>query len=102
MENLLTPRVIKAVLGQYEESGVIFNEFKQDDYANISLGEFIDTKVLKTQRTRKVPYSVNNTIRDKPDFCLRTMAALERFDDLSPEAKDIATRLYDFIAFNNK
>jgi hypothetical protein len=102
VENLLTPAVIKQVVQQYEGTAATFNDFKQESYIAVSLGEFIDTIVLKSQRTRAASYAKDNTLRDKPDFCLKAIEEMKTFEDLSPEAQDIAKRLYNFVSKNNE
>ncbi len=101
VENLLPPHIIKAVVKKYEEKEPEFNEFEQEDYKQVSLGGFIDGRVLKTTRTRKAAYAKDNTLRDKTDFCRKAVPEMKSFDDLSAEAQDIAKRLYSFIAKNN-
>jgi predicted ATP-dependent endonuclease of OLD family len=102
VENLLTPHIVKSVVSQFEEPGATFAEFVQEDYANASLGEFIETKVLKAKRTRAASYAKDSSLRDKPDFCLKAIEQMKSFADLSKEAQEIANRLYNFIAENNK
>jgi len=58
------------------------------------LDELIDSKALKSPRTRKVTYAKDTTLRDKPDFRAKLVAEIKSFDDLSAEAKHIAERLY--------
>jgi len=101
VENLLAPHIINAVVKKYEEGEPEFQEFEQKDYQRASLGEFIDGKVLKSKRTRKVTYAKGGTIRDKIDFCLKAVEELKSLSDLSPEAQKIAELLYHFIAENN-
>jgi hypothetical protein len=61
-----------------------------------------ERKVIKGQRKRLGTYVDNTTVSDKVGFCAKAIEAMKTFDDLSAEAKQIAKRLYDFIAANNK
>ncbi|MGA2865647.1 MAG: AAA family ATPase [Verrucomicrobiota bacterium] len=100
VENVLSPNILRAVLRQYGERE--FLKFKQEDYEHAPLGAFIKAKVLKGQRKRRRSYADNGTVSDKVGFCEKAISAMKSFDDLSEEAREIAKRLYDFIAANNK
>lgn len=100
VENLLTPGVLKEVLKGYGEDA--FQEFAQADYETAGLGEFVESKVIQGARKRRGSYADNETISDKVSFCAKAVEAMKSFDDLSAEGKEIAKRLYDFIAENNK
>jgi predicted ATP-dependent endonuclease of OLD family len=103
IENLLTAETIRKVVMQYEGENSELNDFTQDDYKNEFLGEFIETKVLSSERKRKGSYANDSgTISDKVNFCHRAIEQIKSFDDLSEEAQEIAKRIYDFIQENNK
>ena len=85
VENLLTPKIIKAVVNQYEGGSATFNDFTQKDYAGQPLGTFIETKALSSPRARKASYAMDNTVRDKPDFCLRATEEMQTLEDISPD-----------------
>lgn len=38
---------------------------------------------------------------DKINFCDKAIAAMKTYDDISDEAKEIAKKVYEFIAANN-
>jgi hypothetical protein len=100
VENLLSPNALRKTLQRYGETD--FQDFDEPDYQAAALGDFIESKVLKGNRKRAASYATNGTISTKVDFCDKAVASVESFDDLSNEAKQIAKRLYDFIASNNK
>jgi len=102
IENLLPPDVIKKVVNDYEGSNVEFNVFSQEDYKQCSLGEFIEKNALKGPRNRKASYAKDNSLRDKVDFCSRAVREMKSFVELSPEARALTKRFYDFILENNK
>jgi hypothetical protein len=100
VENLLSTTVLKAVLQQYGETS--FKVFKQEDLQVARLGEFIEAAVIEGKRIRRGSYVDNGTVSDKVGFCDKAIRATKTFGDLSDEAKEIAKRLYDFIAASNK
>jgi predicted ATPase len=101
VENLLSPETIRSVVAEYEAKEPEFNEIKQGDYRDEYLGTFIATRFLKKQ-TRKGSYAEQSgTITGKVEFCKRALNHLKTFDDLSDEAKRVASRMYDFIKQHN-
>lgn len=102
IENLLTPKVIGAIVTQYEGENTELNEFSQDDYKTASLGEFIESKVLKTERKRKASYMTESgTITDKVNFCHKAIEEIKSFGDISPEGKELTKKIYSFIQKHN-
>lgn len=102
IENLLPPEVIKKIVGQYEGGMGNLKDFKQEDYKNKRLGEFIESDVLNGPRTRKGSYRDDSgTIRMKVEFCERALNEIKDFSQLSQEAQALAKRLYEFIKEHN-
>jgi hypothetical protein len=80
-----------------------FNDFTQNDYNSVYLGVFINERVLKADERKYRNYATDSgTIMDKPNFCKKAINYMNSFDDLSPEAKEITKRLFQFIEENNK
>lgn len=102
IENLLTPEVIAEVVNEYEGGETELNVFVQGAYTSEPLGGFIEDKVLKAKRKRTRSYAAESgTISDKVNFCQKAIGKIKTFDDLSPEAKTLAQKLYNFIKSNN-
>jgi AAA domain, putative AbiEii toxin, Type IV TA system len=99
IENMLTPEVLTRVLQSYGENEV--KQVSQKDYLREPLGMFIERQML-TNKARRGSYVQDGTISDKVNFCSKAIAAMTSYDDLSDESKDIAERLYKFIASHNK
>lgn len=107
-ENLLTPAVIEKVIRTYEGDEVELNSFTQSAYATKYLGRFIDAKVLadktKSKRYRKLETCYEDksgTVKDKVEFCRRSLRGIESLDDMSNDAVDLAERLAAFIIAEN-
>lgn len=103
IENLLTPRVISAVVRSYEVEDVQLQSFAQADYESEYLGTFIDTKVFKDESTRKRKSYADKsgTTKDKPEFCRRAISEIKGIEDVSVEAKELCRKLYEFIHEHN-
>ena len=103
MENLLTPEVLKKVIEEYEQNKPNFPDFKIKDYQDEYLGEFIEKKILKDKRTRRGSYSTESgTISQKVKFCEMALKYIEKFEDLSDEAKRLTKLICEFIKENNR
>ncbi len=94
---LLIANVLVEVLSRYGE--VSFKTFEQADYLTAPIGKFIEDSVINGERKRD--YADKGTLKGKLDFCEKAVAAMDSYDDLSSEAKDVTMRLYEFIAKNN-
>ena len=108
VENLLTPAVIRAAIQDREGDGVKFKEFKQSDYKDQYLGEFIEEHILeegwhKTRKGRSEhPYRAESgTLKEKVTFARAAVGAMTSFDDLSDEAQKLTKRIYEFIKLKN-
>jgi predicted ATP-dependent endonuclease of OLD family len=107
-ENLLTPKVITAIIRSYEKEDVKLNRFTQSDYKAAYLGKFIDNHVLvdktKSKRYGKLQTCYadrSGTVKGKVEFCRRALEQVESIDDLSENARVIAYKICDFIVQEN-
>ena len=102
IENLLVPDVIISVLRNYEGEGVEFNDISYSAYTNVLLGDFIENKIL-IKTNRKGGYKEQSgTVRDKVNFCDKALDSMTSISDLSPDAKQLAKRIYEFIKEHNE
>lgn len=103
VENLLTPDVIKKVIKEYGEDISNIPDIKFKDYQDKYLGTFIEKNILKGKRTRNGSYSTGSgTITQKLSFCEKALKYIEKFEDLSDEAKRLTKIIYEFIKENNR
>jgi hypothetical protein len=66
------------------------------------LGKFIEEKVLLDAKVRKGSYfTESGTLSDKLTFCHKALVHIHTFDGLSEPAKQITTKLYEFIKQQN-
>lgn len=107
-ENLLTPKVITAIIRSYEGEDVVLNGFTQSKYTTAYLGKYIDSHVLvdktKSKRYGKLQTCYagkSGTIKGKVEFCRRAIEQIESIDDLSAHALEIAEKICDFIVKEN-
>jgi hypothetical protein len=107
-ENLLTPKVITAVIRSYEGADVKLNSFTQSKYTTAYLGKFIDNHVLvdktKSKRYGKLQTCYadkSGTVKGKVEFCRRSLEQIESIDDMSTHAREIAEKICDFIVQEN-
>jgi predicted ATP-dependent endonuclease of OLD family len=113
IENLLSKDILLKTVMSYEnvnfkEAGEYFNdEFDEESYKNICLGEFIEKTILNGKKRRSGSYQVKNkknkcvTITDKLKFCKTAISNINNIEDLSNEALVICNRIYRFIAKEN-
>jgi hypothetical protein len=102
IENLLSPEILRKIVSRFEGGSPEFQEFDQESYRREGLGAFIEVKMLKGSRKRKGSYKdESGTIMGKVDFCENALANIKSFSDLSPDAKEIAERMYSFIKSQN-
>lgn len=100
IENLLSPSILIKILQSYKEDE-FKDDFKQEDYKSQSLGSFIEKTIL-IKKKRKGSYSEESgTITDKLTFCNKAISYIEKYDDLSPEAKSLTEKIYNFIKLSN-
>lgn len=103
IENLLTPDVLKKVIKEYGEDISNIPDIKFKDCQDKYLGTFIEKNILKGKRTRNGSYSTGSgTITQKLSFCEKALKYIEKFEDLSDEAKRLTKLIYEFIKENNR
>jgi len=101
VENLISKKVLLAVIKDYEGEDPDIQYFNELDYKDEPLGEFIEKKLNK--KKRKGSYSADSgTISSKHQFSKKAIKYTEQWDDLSNEAKSICERIYEFITEHNK
>lgn len=102
IENLLKKETIEQVIRSKEPKNdtLDFSRFyKATNYKDVQLGKFIEDKV--TGLKKKYRYQKTEALNLKPDFAKAAVEHIKTIDDLSPEAKKLAERLYEFIRLNN-
>lgn len=100
IENMLSPDVLTAVLVSYGEDPSNIKKLDQNAYASKPLGKFLEGKI--TSFTRQGGYAEKSgTLKNKVDFCSRALNHMKVFSELSPNAQDITTRIYNFIKSQN-
>jgi len=110
IENLVSPDVLLKILKDYEKIkdneplDNINSEFEYDQYKNEPLGSFIESEILKNvkNKKRKGNYKTESgTINHKDSFLKKSIKYSQNWSDLSPEAKKITKKIYNFIKENN-
>lgn len=108
VENLLSPDTVRCVVEQLEKSEIPnWPRFAQASYRKVGLGSFITSGLEQagyaTTRRSQNPYEgESGTIKDKVAFCQAAVGQIRTYSDLSPDAKDVAKRIYDFITEKNR
>jgi predicted ATP-dependent endonuclease of OLD family len=103
IENLLGLGILEAVVELYEKTPPQFHPVHRKDYATKPLGTFIEKELLASPKTRTGSYaSANGSVTNKVDFCDKAVKVMTSYDDLSAEAKEIAEKMFNFIAANNR
>ncbi|MGH0800789.1 AAA family ATPase [Bacillus cereus] len=104
IENILSKKVLLKVIANYEKVEVdklkFTERFTEESYQNEYLGKFIDNKL--SIKTRRGAYgSKSGTISDKLLFCKKAISNIKSIEDLSPEAKKLCEKIFQFIKNNN-
>jgi len=104
MENLLTPAIIREVLKSHDWQDNELTGANYEDYADQYLGPVIASMLPKndTTKRKRVFAAESGTIAEKVEFAKRAIAAMKSMDDMSPDAKELAKQVYDFIADQNR
>lgn len=110
IENLVNPEVLLKIvkdyekIGQHEDSEYIKEDIKYSEYKNIYLGRFIEEKIiLDRNKMRRNGYMARSgTIKNKDSFLKRSTKYIQTWDDLSPEAKELCEKIYNFIESQNQ
>ena len=103
IENLITFETLKKTLiFQNPKKEVEINNVlkKEKKFSNKKLGSFIDS--LFNNGEIKSYAADSGAIKNKIDFCNSVIRVIEKFDDLSEEAKVLTEKLYEFIKNNNE
>ncbi|MEW4529299.1 ATP-binding protein [Maioricimonas sp. JC845] len=108
VENLVSSKVLLNVVRMYEGEDADLNEaITEANYREQYLGTFIEQKVLEGRPSKRPartlpPYSdKSGTIKDKSKFAEKALEHIKSFDDMSDAAKDLAKRMYEFVAKMN-
>ncbi len=102
IENLLMPEVLKKVISDYEKEPPDLPSFAFDEYRDEPLGNYIEATLLKDKKSRLGRYAdKSGTITQKTDFCDKAISHIRIYDDMSDEAKELSTLMYNFIEKNN-
>lgn len=108
IENLVTKDVLLKIVKEYEKLGEneqdnININFTYADYKKNRLGNFIEKKIIidKNQMKRKSYKMKSGTIKDKDAFLKKAIKNIKTWEDLSPEAKELTTKVHNFIIANN-
>ena len=102
IENLITSETLKKVLkNQNDGQKELIDEkiTEKTDFRSVGLGEFIGNlfgEQWKSKYTEK-----SGTIKNKLSFCSNVIQVTTDYDRLSPEAKELTEKVYDFIEKNN-
>lgn len=104
IENILTPSIlIKSVeiLEKKNFSNVTFNEssISKTNYLNKPIGKFISSSFSNLKRRYEAD---SGTIFCKIDFCRAAIESIKNIKDLSPEALNLTSKIYDFIFAANQ
>ncbi len=100
VENLLRPKTIAQVIADYEKKETeIFKGVNQQWYSKKLLGEYIDKRFADCSiiSARKSYQAESGTIKDKLSFCKKALKYIKTYEDLSPEAQELAKSVYTFI-----
>ena len=100
VENLLKKSVLLNVLKEYEGEEPDIKEFTEKDYKNVYLGQFIEEK-LKNKKRHGSYKQDSGTITDKIGFCRKSLKYIKKWDDLSPEAKNLTEIIFNHIKSHN-
>jgi AAA15 family ATPase/GTPase len=101
VENLIEAPILKKIIQDYEKNPVLDINFQYSDYKNKPLGKFIESKLGKNKQRIGRYSTESGTISDKINFCNKALKNIKSWDDLSPEAKIITKKIYDFIESKN-
>lgn len=101
IENLLRKETIEQVIRRNEpkNDALDFKRFHKADHTDVQLGKFIEEKVIGLKK--KYRYKGADALSRKPEFAKIAVEHIKTIDDLSPEAKKLAEKLYAFISNNN-
>jgi hypothetical protein len=108
IENLLSVDTILHVLEHYEKKEIEPARINYEDYAMVGMGIYLESLFnTEFQKERKASYAeASGTVNEKTRFCELVCEKMQnaeyKWENLSLEAKVLATRLYKFIEAENK
>ncbi len=107
IENLLTPDVLKKTLltyKKYPNKSITFKHFTQKNYEMEPIGEFMKTICdiwLLNKISSQSSDSSTSKILNKAEFARRATSAMDSWELLSKEAKELTKYVYSFIKTHN-
>lgn len=102
VENLITQEILKEVLisqNKGKEDVIRQKLNKERKFQNKKLGGFIDE--CFGDELRKY-FAESGTINNKLEFCKKVIEKTTEYEQLSPEAKELTEKIYNFIEQNNR
>ncbi|MFC1736845.1 ATP-dependent endonuclease [Candidatus Hydrogenedentota bacterium] len=105
IENLLAPKILKAVVESYlpkKHAGEFVMDIGETkDYADEPLGSYI-ASVTKPEEFGESFKAETGTIqKDKSTFAMKACKEMESMEDMSEAAKEVAEKVYEFIKGHN-
>lgn len=105
IENLLSPKILKNVIADYENLTnanelKLNQDIRQEDYKSAPIGNYIESLLVSKKRRGKYE-AASGTITDKLNFCKKAISYMKNYEDLSLEAKELTEKIYNFILLNN-
>ena len=101
VENLLSKNILLKIITEYEGEEPDIQDFNELDYKDELLGQFIENK-LNTKKRKGSYKTSSGTIGDKVGFCKKALKNVNKWNELSSDAKEVCRKMYDFIVENNK
>ena len=110
IENIVSVDILLKIIKDYEKINEgdplnnINTDIQYEDYKNELLGKFIEVEIFENleKKIRKGNYSADSgTINNKGSFLKKFILYTQNWNDLTPEAKEITERVYEFIKENN-
>lgn len=100
IENFLTVDILKQTIESSNKKGksIDFSKLKYDKYADIYLGKYLDDKLIGSSKKYA---EQSGTLKDKVNFARMAITKMSRIEDISPEAKELAEKVYKFIQKSN-
>lgn len=101
IENLLSSSVLIKTIRDYEgEEPKFTRKISEAEYKGRYIGKYIDDRLQMPKRKGKYG-DKSGTIKNKINFCEKSLKHIESLDDMSEEAKELSKKIYEFIKINN-
>jgi len=99
IENILSPKIIHAVVADYEKVSIEKITFEKSKILNKkkNVGEWINNSFTPITRN----YAKDYTISDKTNFCKKAISKIKTREDLTEEAKILCKKIYTYIKDHN-